>query len=912
MKRLISAILAFCVLAAVSYAQKYGYTDRFKDNWYISGGLGVNALNQDVGVFDSPARFGLDITAGKWFSPMFGARAGWQGTGIATQNLSLGYNYLHGDILWDILGTAEGAAPDRFWRLAPYVNMGLVLCTSDGSLFSKGFGAGPGLLNTFRIARGLDAYIDLRTTMFTERLVGSASGAAMMFSALAGLQYSLGNQGWDDSEADGGRNGRFFDDWFLSAGLGANAVTNARVWTGTFTPTVEIAVGKWFSPYAGARLGVQGLDIMEPAGDEKFRYAYVHADAMWNFTNTVLRRKTGHIWNAVPYAHIGVINSFHRGGGLFKREFAAGAGLYNAFPLNSHVDFYADFRAALLNGRSAGKKAGALLQPSILAGFAYNIGGSRWMGRDGRPHEGYQKEEDYVPQGPLQYNGFFGNWSVYAAGGVTGFLKQIRGLDVESIRPAFELGLAKGFSPSFGGRLGLHHSSLRTDAATYGWNYVHGDILWDIKGTFRKYDPDRIWSIAPYMAMGASFVTRAGRTSSNFASGPGLLNSFRFNDWMGAFVDLRGVLLSERQFGSSGGYVLNASAMAGLTLNIGKPRWDDRGTGIFLNGFGENWFVQTTGGFGLVLDTRQRFNGRPGPAIDIAVGKWFSPEWGARIGYLFENFVKDDNSEFDSGYVHADVLWNMSNAIGGYKADRVYTISPYLNFGVTNVRNHFSGRLGKDFSAGAGLLNDFKVDDRMSFIIDLRARAVTGRLTGKGSGRALAGEALFGLSCNLARGGWRPERDNEDLRGPWAISTNLLSLVDLATLNLGLEYAVGRHCSLDMQMEYNGWNFNHRDRKRSFSVGARYWPWYVYSGVWVRGFAGAEDCDAENLPLKYLNGTSDRFGAGLSAGYSLMLAKHFNLDFGLGFWGGVRHSYQGAWNGFIAPKDIRISLMFVL
>ena len=93
MKRLISAILAFCVLAAVSDAQKYGYTDRFKDNWYISAGLGVNALNQDVGVFDSPARFGLDITAGKWFSPMFGARAGWQGTGIATQNLSLGYNY---------------------------------------------------------------------------------------------------------------------------------------------------------------------------------------------------------------------------------------------------------------------------------------------------------------------------------------------------------------------------------------------------------------------------------------------------------------------------------------------------------------------------------------------------------------------------------------------------------------------------------------------------------------------------------------------------------------------------------------------------------------------------------------------------------------------------------------------------
>jgi hypothetical protein len=30
----------------------------------------------------------------------------------------------------------------------------------------------------------------------------------------------------------------------------------------------------------------------------------------------------------------------------------------------------------------------------------------------------------------------------------------------------------------------------------------------------------------------------------------------------------------------------------------------------------------------------------------------------------------------------------------------------------------------------------------------------------------------------------------------------------------------------------------------------------------------------------------DALGAGLAAGYSLMIGRHVNLDFGLGFWGG--------------------------
>ncbi|MGM9742293.1 MAG: DUF3575 domain-containing protein [Candidatus Cryptobacteroides sp.] len=924
-KSLIIAAAAF-LSSVMAGAQQYGYSDRFKDNWYVSGAVGVNALNQNVGSFDSYARLGLDFTLGKWFSPMFGARGGWQGLKMSSVDNTYWYNYLHGDILWDIFGTAEGYDPDRLWTLAPYVNMGLVLNTQSGSLASKGFGAGVGLLNSFRLTDRVSAYLDIRTTMMNERSIGSPRGHILMVSGLAGLQFKIGNQGWDmpfPEAYDEGfrRNGRFFEDWFMAVGGGVDAMTNVRKWTGTFAPSAEFNIGKWLAPYAGARIGVQGLNMRGAGDGGKYSFAYVHADAMWNFTNTVLRKKNGHIWNFIPYAHFGVFNTNERYGGRIKTEFASGAGLYNTFAVSRDFDIFADFRATAVNGRASEKPSGVLVQTSILAGLAYNIGGNRGWNphghvRSGKAGSAAPDERMQYSRGPLEYNGFGGNWFAYAAGGISGVSMSVRNLDNLSIRPAFDLGIGKYFSPSFGARLGYQSNRIEAHGRDYTWNFIHGDVLWDLRGTIAGYDPERIWSIAPYASMGASLVSRKeGGMSRNFAAGAGLLNSWRLSGRLSAFLDLRGILLSERQFGSSSGYAAQGSAMAGLMLDLGKYRWDSDGTGIILNNLGGNWFFQMTGGLGLVMDSWSEFSGRPAPAIELSLGKWFSPEWGGRMGFLFENTIKSGNRVYDNFYLHADVLWNMSNAIGGYRPDRVYTASPYLHFGVMNTWNHYAGSMGRDYSAGVGLLSDFKVDDRMSFVLDLRGRAMSGRLTGKGGGKALAGDALFGISYSLSEGGWRPVRDREGLRGPLAVSTNLLGWADLATVNASVEYAVGRHWSADVVFEINNWSFRNgdlQDKRRGYSIGARYWPWYTYSGMWMRGFVAAEDCNAAGMPFDYMNGVNDKYGAGLSLGYSLMLARHLNLDFGVGFWGGVRKTYGSPKDGFIAPKDLRISLMFVL
>lgn len=66
----------------------------------------------------------------------------------------------------------------------------------------------------------------------------------------------------------------------------------------------------------------------------------------------------------------------------------------------------------------------------------------------------------------------------------------------------------------------------------------------------------------------------------------------------------------------------------------------------------------------------------------------------------------------------------------------------------------------------------------------------------------------------------------------------------------------------------------------------------------------------------------DRFGAGIYAGYTHMLTKHFNVEFGLGVWSGmaVFRRYSCPVCGvtvaagrklFLLPDDLMISLAYV-
>lgn len=184
------------------------------------------------------------------------------------------------------------------------------------------------------------------------------------------------------------------------------------------------------------------------------------------------------------------------------------------------------------------------------------------------------------------------------------------------------------------------------------------------------------------------------------------------------------------------------------------------------NRFGDNWFIGAGGGINVFLNDGYKTN--IGPSIDAGVGKWFTPAIGMRVGYsgLNTNYWSDnpsvlgrtlDNEEnmyqqkFGYMYFHGDFLWNISDAIGGYKETRFWDFVPYLHAGY--FRSY--GLDGADYAnneiaAGAGLLHNLRLAERLDLIVDMKAIIVNGRVSGS-DGVAVIPSVTMGLAVDL---GW--------------------------------------------------------------------------------------------------------------------------------------------------------------
>ncbi|MBR3450449.1 MAG: DUF3575 domain-containing protein [Bacteroidales bacterium] len=126
-----------------------------------------------------------------------------------------------------------------------------------------------------------------------------------------------------------------------------------------------------------------------------------------------------------------------------------------------------------------------------------------------------------------------------------------------------------------------------------------------------------------------------------------------------------------------------------------------------------------------------------------------------------------------------------------------------------------------------------------------------------------------------------------------SLSTNLLDWANLGTANLQAGYSFGRHASLHAGVRYNNWNYGSAERRTAFqnrartlSAGARYWPWSVYSSWWFGMKAQVEEYNRGGLLRRAQTEEGVAAGLGLALGYSRMLSEQWNLDLGVGFWGG--------------------------
>ena len=180
-------------------------SNKFWDNWFIGAGAGVNAtvgskMNFNIG------GLAVDVNAGKWLTPTFGLRAGYRGiqNGI---DLKKGYrtaikdgewnqHFFHVDAMWNMFESIDGYKETRFYNLIPYAQFGLLHLT--GNTKDNEFGAGVGLLNTFRLGERVDLFVDVNLVE-TRGAIYKVNGKkyAHLLAATAGLVFNLGKTNFD-------------------------------------------------------------------------------------------------------------------------------------------------------------------------------------------------------------------------------------------------------------------------------------------------------------------------------------------------------------------------------------------------------------------------------------------------------------------------------------------------------------------------------------------------------------------------------------------------------------------------------------------------------------------------------------------------------------------------------------------
>lgn len=176
------------------------------------------------------------------------------------------------------------------------------------------------------------------------------------------------------------------------------------------------------------------------------------------------------------------------------------------------------------------------------------------------------------------------------------------------------------------------------------------------------------------------------------------------------------------------------------------------------NKFGDNWFIGAGAGVNSWLGNGA--SPKAGVAVDAFVGKWITPTVGVRMGWkgLKDGVSAKDgytiaDEKFNYNSVHADVLWNLSNLFSGYKETRTWNISVYPTFAYMNAAKN------KEFGAGIGMLNNFRLGNRVGLYLDLSALTTKVDFAGiSPRPKTLVGilpSATFGLTVNLGKTGFK-------------------------------------------------------------------------------------------------------------------------------------------------------------
>ncbi len=196
--------------------------------------------------------------------------------------------------------------------------------------------------------------------------------------------------------------------------------------------------------------------------------------------------------------------------------------------------------------------------------------------------------------------------------------------------------------------------------------------------------------------------------------------------------------------------------------------------------FKANWFIGVDGGTQIYFgehDTQCKFGDRLAPALNIYVGKWFTPAVGARLGYsgIGQKGATQDGvhgleadvpgkgghgywlkkQEFNFWNIHADVMFNLANIFCGYKPEgHLWNPTPFIGLGLAHI--YSEEPKNSNFSANVGFNNAFRLCKALDLNVNFHGMLVNEEFDGETGNRWGEGNisATIGLTYKFKPRGW--------------------------------------------------------------------------------------------------------------------------------------------------------------
>jgi outer membrane protein OmpA-like peptidoglycan-associated protein len=154
-------------------------------------------------------------------------------------------------------------------------------------------------------------------------------------------------------------------------------------------------------------------------------------------------------------------------------------------------------------------------------------------------------------------------------------------------------------------------------------------------------------------------------------------------------------------------------------------------------GFWDNWFIQGQAGVGYTVGEPD-FDKLISPTAALSVGKYFSPQVGARLqlggweskaGWNYN----DISYKWNYGAAYMDALFNLNNIFGCYKENRAFNLIGILGVGYIHGFKNLPYATHKTNScvARVGLQPNFRLNEAWDFNIEFNANGVDDKYNSK-------------------------------------------------------------------------------------------------------------------------------------------------------------------------------------